>query len=107
MFEKENRLAHQALLCMEFSRQEYWRGLPFPSPGDLPNQGIEPMSPALASGFLTTELLGKPQRKRIYENTGKKPASSTCTSVRGKERTATHAIFLLSSGGPVTELEDT
>ena len=60
MFKKENRLAHQVPLCMEFSRQEYWRGLPFPSPGDLPNQGIEPMSSALASGFFTTGPLGKP-----------------------------------------------
>ena len=44
-------------LSTRFSRQEYWRGLPFPSPGDLPNPGIEPPSlpsPALASGFFTT-----------------------------------------------------
>ena len=40
-------VAHQAPLSMGFSRQEYWRVLPFPSPGDLPNPGIEPMSPAL------------------------------------------------------------
>ena len=42
---------------MEFSRQEYWNGLPFPSPGDLPNPEIEPMSlmsPALAGGFFTS-----------------------------------------------------
>ena len=49
--------AHQAPLSMEFSRQEYWSGLPFPSPiGDLPNLGIEPSSltsPALAGGFFT------------------------------------------------------
>ena len=38
--------ARQAPLSMEFSRQEYWSGLPFPSPGDLPNPGIEPGSPA-------------------------------------------------------------
>ena len=46
------------LLSMGFSRQEYWRRLPFPPPGDLPNPGVEPMSPAspaLAGGFLTTE----------------------------------------------------
>ena len=49
---------------MEFSRQEYWIGLPFPSPGDLPDPGIEPMSPALAGGFFTTEPVTKeaPQR---------------------------------------------
>ena len=45
-------VAHQAPLSMHFPRQEYWRGLPFPSPGDLPNTGIEPMSPALACGSL-------------------------------------------------------
>ena len=40
-------IAHQAPPSMEFSRQEYWDGLPFPSPGDLPGPGIEPESPAL------------------------------------------------------------
>ena len=40
-------VAHQAPLSMGFSRQEYWTGLPFPSPGDLPDPGIEPRSPAL------------------------------------------------------------
>ena len=50
-------VAHQAPLSMGFSRQEYWSELPFPSPGDLPNPGIEPaslVSPALAGGFFTT-----------------------------------------------------
>ena len=41
-------VAHQASLSMEFSRREYWSGLPFPPPGDLPHPGIEPTSPALA-----------------------------------------------------------
>ena len=50
----------QAPLSMEFSRQEYWTGLPFPSPGDLPDPGIEPASPALAGRFFTTEPAGKP-----------------------------------------------
>ena len=45
---------------MEFSRQELWSGLTFPSPGDLPNQGIKLTSPALAGGFFTTEPPGKP-----------------------------------------------
>ncbi|ELR62335.1 hypothetical protein M91_01857, partial [Bos mutus] len=47
----------QSPLSMEFSRQEYWSELPFPTPGDLPDPGIEPVSlvsPALASGFFTT-----------------------------------------------------
>ena len=45
---------------MEFSRQEYWSGLPFPSPEDLPNPGIEPRSPALQADTLPSEPPGKP-----------------------------------------------
>ena len=44
---------------MGFSRQEYWSGLPFPSPGNLPDPGIEPMSPALQADSLPTKLGGK------------------------------------------------
>ena len=54
-------IAHQAALSMGFPRLEYWTVLPFPSPGDLPNPGIEPMSPALAGRFYTTEPPGKPE----------------------------------------------
>ena len=46
---------------MGFPRQEYWSGLPFSSPGDLPDSGIEHASPALAGGFFTTEPPGKPK----------------------------------------------
>ena len=53
-------IAHQAPLSMEFSRQEYWSGLPFPSPGDLPDPGFKPASPALAGEFFTMEPPGKP-----------------------------------------------
>ena len=53
-------VACQAPLSMGFSRQEYWSGLPFPSPGDLLDPRIEPTSPALAGTFFTTELPGKP-----------------------------------------------
>ena len=49
-------VACQAPLSMGFSRQEYWSGLPFPSPGDFPNPGIEPWSPALQADSLLTEL---------------------------------------------------
>ena len=45
---------------MEFSRQEYWRGLPFPFPGDLPNSGIEPGSPTLQADALPSQPPGKP-----------------------------------------------
>ena len=44
---------------MEFSRQEYWSGLPCPPPGDLPDQGIKPASPALAGGFFTMSATGE------------------------------------------------
>ena len=53
-------VACQARLSMGFSRQEHWSGLPFPSPGTLPNPGIEPVSPVLAGGFFTIEPSGKP-----------------------------------------------
>ena len=53
-------VAHQAPLSMGFPRQEYWSGLPFPSPGDLPHPGTEPESPALQVVSLPPESLGKP-----------------------------------------------
>ena len=56
-------VAGQAPLSMGFSRQEFWSGLPFSSPGDLPNSGIEPGSPALQADSLPTELQGKPGDK--------------------------------------------
>ena len=52
-------VAYQAPQSVEFSRQEYWSGLPFPSPGDLPNPGIEPRSPALHADALPSERPGK------------------------------------------------
>ena len=53
-------VAYKGPLSMGFSRQEYWSGLPFPSPGDLPNPGIEPGSPALQVDALLSEPPGKP-----------------------------------------------
>ena len=53
-------VAHQAPPSVEFSRQEYWSGLPFPSPGDLPDPGIEPGSPTLQTDALPSEPPGKP-----------------------------------------------
>ena len=49
---------HHALLSMGFSWREYWSGLPFPSPGGLPDPGTDPASPALAANFFTTEPPG-------------------------------------------------
>ena len=56
----------QAPLSMEFSRQEYWSGLPFPSPGDLPNPGIKPRSPTLQADSLPSVPPGKPINAVTY-----------------------------------------
>ena len=59
-FATPQTITRQAPLSMGFPRQEYWSGLSFPSPGNLPDPRIKPMSPALAGGFFTTEPPGKP-----------------------------------------------
>ena len=53
-------VACQAYLTMGFPRQECWSGLPFPSPGDLPDPGIKPVSPTLQADSVPSETLGKP-----------------------------------------------
>ena len=58
-------VAHQAPLSIKFSRQEYWSGLPFSSPGDLPDPGIEPGFSALQADSLPSEPPGKPSM-RLY-----------------------------------------
>ena len=65
-------LTYQAPLSMGYPRQEYWSGLPFPSPGDLLDPGIEPKSPALVGRFFTIEPPRKPYStyKRTYFNSG-------------------------------------
>jgi len=55
-------VACQAPLSISFSRREYWSGLPFPAPGDLPNPGIEPRFPTLQADSLPSEPPGKPDR---------------------------------------------
>ena len=55
-------VACQVPVSMGFPRQEYWNGLPFPSPGDLPNPEIKSASPTLTGGFFTTEPPGKPHK---------------------------------------------
>ena len=65
-------IAHQAPLSMEFSRQEYWSGLPCPPPGDGPNPGIKPRSPALEGEFVTTDPPEKPpypSRPALFDKT--------------------------------------
>ena len=54
-------VARQAPPSMGFPKQEYWSGLPFPSPGDLPHPGIEPRSPTLQAYALSSEPPGKPK----------------------------------------------
>ena len=61
LFVTLSTVAHQASLSMEFSRQEYWNGLSFPTPGSHPNPGIEPVSPVLTGKLFTTVPAGKPQ----------------------------------------------
>ena len=71
-------VAHQTLLSMGFPRQEHWRGLSFPPPGDLPNAGMESMYPALADGFCITEPPGE---------SGLGSNSETAVYMRGRGRT--------------------
>ena len=60
LFVTPRTVAYQDPQSMGFSRQEYWSGVPFPSPGDLPNPEIEPRSPTLQADALPSELPGKP-----------------------------------------------
>jgi len=65
-FETPWAVARQVPLSMGFFRQEYWSGLPFPFPGDLPDSGIEPASPTLAGGFFTTAPPGSPEHNLYF-----------------------------------------
>ena len=67
-------MARQAPLSVEFSRQEYWSGLPFPSPEDLPRTGIKPRSPTLPAGSLLSEPPRKP--RSVLEKSAKFVAES-------------------------------
>ena len=62
-------VAHQAPLSMEFSSQEYWRGWPFPSAGDLPDPGIKSGSPAMQADYLLSEPPGKPNKTNTMMDT--------------------------------------
>ena len=68
LFAAPQTVAHQALLSMVFSRQEYWSGLPFPSPGDFPDPGIKPGSPTLQADALPSKPPGKPRQVKISES---------------------------------------
>ena len=60
-------VGHQASPSLGFSRQEYWSGLPFPSPGNLPHPGIKPRSPTLQTDTLPSEPPGKPQESILFD----------------------------------------
>ena len=90
-------VAHQAPPSMGFSRQEYWSGLPFPSPGDLSDPGIEPRSPALQADALSSEPPGKPDTEPLakihepYSSTMKiKSGQSAALSLEGDKFTLFH-----------------
>ena len=80
--------AHQAPLSVEFFRQEYWSGLPFPSPEDLPNPGTEPTFPALADGFFISEL----SRKSSHEITHSLMSNSVVFSTLTR---CSHFLYLV------------
>ena len=65
LFATPRTVARKAPLSMAFSWQEYWRGLPFPSPRDIPDPEVNPLSPALQADFSTTELPGTPMEHNI------------------------------------------
>ena len=76
LFATSRTVARQAPLSMGFSRPEYWSGLPFPSPVDLSNPGIDPRSPALQVDCLPSEAPGKPQDREMNPGFGDKSSES-------------------------------
>ena len=97
---------------LEFSRQEYWSGLPFPSPGDLPNPGMEPRSPALQADALTSEPTGKPKRKWKWSHSvvsdslwsrGLQPTRILCPWDSPGKNTGVGCHFLLQGIFPTQE----
>ena len=78
LFETPWTVAYQASPSMGFSRQKYWSGLPFPSPGHLPDPGIEPRSPTLEEDALTSEPPGKPRRKLVQFSSVARSCPTLC-----------------------------
>ena len=99
-----NSVTPWTIQSMEFFRPEYWSGWPFPSPGDLPNPGIEPGSPALQADSLPTKLSGKPGL--LVQNWI--PVLECCDSQDGIERDALilllyhYYVLLLTSDYNIT-----
>ena len=85
-------VAHQTPQSMGFSRQEYWSELPFPSPGDLPDPGIEPRYPTLQANTLTSDPPGKPQGEGdIYGNSN----METYITIRKIDSQQEFAVWLM------------
>ena len=80
-------VVHQASLTMGFPRQEYWSGLPFPFPGDLPNPETEPSSPGLADGFFALSQQGSPSGTGEHLT----PAALLASPLREQSKTAERA----------------
>ena len=83
LFATPRTVAYQASPSMGFSRQEYWSGLPFPSPGHLPDPGIEPGSPALQAYALPSEPPGKPKKATSFPCSSVGKASACSAGDRG------------------------
>ena len=93
-------VVRQAPLSMGFSRKEYWSGLPFPFPGDLPNPGIEPRSPALQTDSLPSELRGKPAFKYKYVSDGASLVAQQVKNPPARQETASIPGLERSPGSP-------
>ena len=105
-------VAYQAPPSMEFSRQEYWSGLPIPSPGDIPDPGIEPRSPALQADTLPSEPPGKTvfkfyvkrnlfkKRYKEYSSTHFRTVTSR-TVISKLDRDIIHKIMLVNYNTPI------
>ena len=108
LFETPWTGARQTPLSMGFSRQEYWSGywggLPFPSPGGLPDPGIKPASPALAHGFLTPEPPGKPLPMTTHATLG--TTTSSCEYIHHHSVCMYVCVLSLGPGPMLTHARD-
>ena len=103
-FETPWTVAHQTPLSMGFSRQEYWSGLPFLSPGELPNPGIEPRSPALQAETLTSQPPGWVQISALksYRWAEQKEAWTTRKIIMDLSQTCPYSLWSCTSCHQVT-----
>ena len=93
-------MAHQAPLSMGFPRQEHWNGLPFPSPRDLPDRGIELRAPALQVDSLPSE---PPRKLFLLSQQKDEQVAQHCGQVHAQEEGEEHALLLWPDGEPQEE----